>query len=91
VEEKCRTNRRNIPVPEIDCGEEIPHSPEQDLIIAVLGCVVKDLSSNIPDLVADAIAYLRRKDEEPFSFLWCCEAVNMDPDNFLRRLREWDI
>ena len=70
--------------------------PEKDLVIAVLQRAVEDARGDLKGLgVKDrqkvqqsALGWIRRNTNRCFSFLWVCDALELDPEWIRRRIKD---
>lgn len=70
-------------------------SPEKDLLIGVLERAVRDLMGDSRDLPSkdrlkvrrDAQRWISSNRTKPFSFLWCADALELDPLAIRKRIR----
>lgn len=60
-------------------------TPEQRLYLALLECALHDLASRGPSTSAEARAWFESHDNRPGSFVYACDALNMDAEN----VRQW--
>lgn len=56
---------------------EIDYLPEHELIFAIIQRALNDL---VGEAVRDANLWLRSESQEPWSFLWCCEQIDLQPE-----------
>lgn len=60
-------------------------TPEQRLYLALLECALHDLASKGPHTRAEAREWFESLDTRPGSFVYACEALNMDAE----KVRRW--
>lgn len=59
-------------------------TPEQRLYLALLECALHDLASKGSHTRAEAREWIESSDTDAGSFIYACEALNMDADNVRR-------
>lgn len=63
--------------------------PEQRLVWAIIERCVRDVLGNQRAEILSAVEWLWEEDPqelEAFSFLWCCEALSVDPDALRKKI-----
>jgi hypothetical protein len=73
-------------------------TPEHRLCVAVLARAIVDAVQPVEAVQwyegfkdvcrMDALRFFRRNSREPFSFLWLCDVLALDPDYLRRRIKE---
>lgn len=77
--------------------KSVPHEirGERDLIAAIIERTVRDLI--VPPLMAtrsdirDSEQWFRSNAKEPFSFLWCCDHLSLDPEYLREQVASMDM
>ena len=74
---------------ELTEGRDWMDCPEQRLIWAIIERCVRDVLGNQKADILAAMDWLWAEDSSistPFSFLWCCEALEIDPNDFIKKV-----
>lgn len=84
---RIQTTKRRSEVEESDVIRAIP---EHDLLIALIVGAIHDVTYagcdsyalNVEHIRRSAVSWLTRRDEacEPWSYVWCCDHLMLDPD-----------
>ena len=67
--------------------------PERSLIAAVFGRAFRDAMGDLRSitkrayLIKDARRWFSCRSLEPYSFRWCCDVLELDPDRVLEQLK----
>jgi len=67
--------------------------PERSLVAAVLERAFRDAMGDLMPItdgtnsVGDARGWFSSRSVEPYSFLWCCYMLELDPDRVLEQLK----
>ncbi len=65
------------------------HTGEWRLVIRMLDCAFVDLEERIPGNYHSAGAWLRSDELFPFSFVFCCEHLGLEPAAVRRMVKDW--
>lgn len=71
---------------EIDGLSRCGFSGEKGMLVAMLSRSVLDLRSESAKVRREAVGFFINRDEEPFSFIWTCEHLELSPSAFLKEL-----
>lgn len=83
------------PAPAV-AGDTRKHSPEEDLLFAILNNAMEDYLNGAPPaptprarLRAEAEQFFASQDEHWGSYLYCCRVLGLDPDYLWARRADW--
>lgn len=63
--------------------------PEQRLVFAILWRALKDVSDYERHIRRDAFQYLYSDNTDPFSFLWCCHVLDLNPNKIQTQSKDY--
>lgn len=79
-----------------DCIIDNRRLPEEKLVYQILYRAITDCTatSDLTVPIVDqksALSWILSKRKTSFSYLWCCELLNLDPQNLIRYLAEKNL